>query len=86
MTDHPCKGMTKAQRQWFEKIATGTSGSLAPKKTLDALIERGLVEPAGEKKFGQGPFSVVVQEYRVPNFVHMQWCKWCWEGEDRLCT
>lgn len=83
MTDHPCKGMTKAQRQWFERIATGTHGSLVPKKTMAVLLERGLVEHIGNQKFGSGPLAVLVKEYDVPIPVHVQWCQWCSEVVDR---
>src|ERR1700730_10379203 len=42
MTDHPCKGMTKAQRDAFEMIAVNQHPR-ATHKTLLALRAKGLV-------------------------------------------
>ena len=79
MTDHPCKGMTAAQRRWFEAIATGTHGSLAPKKVMAALLEKGVVEHTGQREISPGPMVVTIQDYAIPLGLHAQWCAWCAE-------
>lgn len=79
MTDHPCKGMTKAQRQWFERIATGASGDLAAKKTIAALLARGVVVRAPDRVLGDWPLAVHVKVYDIPEPIFRQWCQWCSE-------
>lgn len=61
-TKHPCAGMTASQRRAFEAIATGTHSSLLPKKSLDALVARGLL--------------VHVKHHEIPLWAHQQWCAW----------
>ena len=43
MTDHPCKGMTKAQIRTFERIALSQPPA-ATARTIDALLQKGLIE------------------------------------------
>lgn len=79
MTDHPCKGMTPAQRRDFELIATGQrpkGGYL----TLRRLKARGLVEDAPPKILKSTRFGdIEIAQWQVPIPVHMQWCQWATE-------
>jgi hypothetical protein len=72
MTDHPCKGMTKAAIMAFEMIAI----NLTPRSsqtTLQKLVDRGLI--AGEEKpmrFTDGLPPSTRLDYYVPLPVHYQ--------------
>lgn len=77
MTDHPCKGMTKGQRDAFEQIAINQ-----PPRARDATILklklRGLIDIVYEtRRVGLGEYKIPV--YSVPLPVHMQWCQWASE-------
>jgi hypothetical protein len=81
MTDHPCKGMTSAQKAAFELIAINQHPYCAT-KTIDALIAKGLVS-WNEKCLGRDALgSIMVREYSVPLWAHAQWCKWASEQPD----
>lgn len=69
MTDHPCKGMTQAQRETFELIAINVHPICSP-KTRDALLASGLVVESNSGYL------------YVPPDIHYQWCKWCAEQPD----
>lgn len=76
MADHPCKGMTRAQREAFERIAIQQPHG-ATHKTLLALRARGLVD-YNDKVIGRDSLGkITVPEWFVPTAVHMQWCEWC---------
>lgn len=78
MTDHPCKGMTKAQRAAFERIAIGQP-PMAAHKVLLKLRERGLVDYT-DKIVGRDALGkIIVPEWFVPFAIHAQWCEWCSE-------
>lgn len=76
MREHPCKGMTKAQRAAFEQIAINQH-PYATHKTLKALREKGLIDyreiTIGRDALGK----ITVPEWFVPLPVHAQWCAWC---------
>lgn len=79
MTDHPCKGMTKAQREAFERIAVNESpGCTWP--TIDALLKAGLIErgPSETRRDAMGVYSIPY--FYVPLPIHAQWCEWCSEN------
>lgn len=85
MADHPCKGMTKAQRQAFEQVACGDGLPSAMPKTLAKLVERGLIQRATDKVLGRDQLGVIaIPQYFVPLAIHMQWCEWCSENCDEL--
>lgn len=74
---HPCAGMTKAQRELFERLAIGMDGPMHP-KSIAALKEKGLVERGPDKVLGSDRFGVIaVPDYYVPLDIHRQWCEWC---------
>lgn len=77
-TKHPAAGCTKAQRNAFERIATGDDSRVHP-ETAKALIAKGLIESemvtVGHDRFG----AITVASYTVPLLLHMQWCQWCSE-------
>jgi hypothetical protein len=78
MTDHPCKGLTKAQREAFEQIAVNLPHR-ATHKTLLALRAKGLIGYT-DKVIGRDALGkITVPEWFVPLPVHMQWCQWCSE-------
>lgn len=79
MTDHPCKGMTKAQRAAFEQI-TINERPTASHKTLLALRNAGLIDYR-DKVVGRDALGLItVPEWFVPLPVHIQWCEWCSEN------
>jgi hypothetical protein len=81
MTDHPCKGRPKAQREAFERIAINQPPA-ASHKTLVALRAAGLVDYTN-KVIGQDALGkITVPEWFVPLPVHMQWCEWASEQPD----
>lgn len=80
MTDHPCKGMTKAQRETFERIAINDPPR-ATKRTLDALKNRNLIVGT-DRLLGRtalGP--IFTTDWHVPLPVHHQWCQWASEQQ-----
>jgi hypothetical protein len=77
MTDHPCKGLTKTQREAFERIAINQFPR-CPQSTLDALLKRGVIECTNEAR-RDALGSYLVQNYYVPLPVHAQWCEWASE-------
>lgn len=80
MTDHPCKGLRKNQRDVFEQIATGNAFPCTPKRNLTILEERGLIQRTEDKCLGVDSFGPVkIPQYYVPLPIHMQWCEWCSE-------
>lgn len=86
MTDHPCKGLSKAARKAFEAISINQPPRCA-QKTLDLLLERGLIERAPDRIVAQSALGpIVVKDYRVPLPVHYQFCTWASEqpGMDDL--
>ncbi len=79
MTEHPCKGMTKAQQRDFELIAINQRPRGTP-KTTDALKKRGLITEHIETHHDR--FGVFyVPNWQVPLPIHCQWCKWASEQE-----
>ena len=50
MTEHPCKGMTKAEIAAFEAIAVNRPPHCS-KRTLDKLLSRGVIEKYEKKAF-----------------------------------
>lgn len=79
MTDHPCKGMTPAQRRDFERIAIGQQ-PLGGWRVTAKLVDRGLVVKATAKRVGVDAFGpIMVPDWFVPLAVHAQWCAWCSE-------
>jgi hypothetical protein len=86
MTEHPCKGMTKSQREAFERIATNQFPA-CKWPTLDALMQAGLIErgPDDTRRDAMGIYYI--PSFFVPLPVHAQWCAWCseHEGEEPYC-
>ena len=78
MTDHPCKGLTKAQRAAFEQIAINESAPVG-NSTLKPLLERGLIERVEDMLIPSSMGNIKIAQYRVPLPVHAQWCEWCSE-------
>ena len=81
MTDHPCKDLTKTQREAFEQIAINQPPQCGW-KSIDALLNAGVIE-RGEDDTRRDAMGV----YHIPNFfvplpIHMQWCAWCSEQPD----
>jgi hypothetical protein len=81
MTDHPCKGMTKPQIAAFEQIAAGNVSPYAAKRTISALLDRGLIVRGPDRPVGRdGLGAIMVAQYAVPLTTHMDWCAWCSEN------
>lgn len=81
MTDHPCKGMTKAQRETFERIAINERPT-CQWSTIEALLDAGVIERGEDdvRRDAMGIFKI--PNFRVPIHVHAQWCAWCSEQEE----
>lgn len=82
MTDHPCKGMTKAQIAAFERIAINQYHE-APHKTLMALRQRGLIDYQNEVVGRDALGKITVPRWFVPLPIHMKWCEWASEQPDQ---
>ena len=78
MTDHQCKGMTKAQREAFERIATNQFPACSW-ETIAVLVNAGVVErgPNDTRRDAMGAYHI--PSFYVPTAIHMQWCAWCSE-------
>ena len=74
--EHPCKGMTKAQREAFERIAVNQAPGCAW-PTIDALLKAGVIErgPSETRRDAMGVFTI--PSFYVPVHIHAQWCGWC---------
>ena len=84
MTEHPCKGMTKAQIRDFELIATG-SRPRGGHMILRKLKERGVIVDAPPKTLGRDRFGLIqVPDWDVPLPIHAQWCEWCSEQPENI--
>lgn len=83
MTDHPCKGMTKAQIAAFEQIAINQPPQ-CKWNTIDALMKAGMVERGkGEtRRDAMGVYEIPY--FYVPLLIHMQWCEWCSEQPENV--
>jgi len=78
VTDHPCKGMTRAQREAFERVAVNQMPACTW-PTIDALLKAGVIE-RGEAETRRDAMGVYqIPSFRVPLAVHAQWCAWCSE-------
>ena len=83
MTDHPCKGMTRAHRVAFERIAINEP-PMAGHKVLKALRDAGLVDYTDREVGRDALGRITVPEWFVPMPIHMQFCEWCSEQQDAL--
>lgn len=83
MTDHPCKGMTKAQTDAFERIAINAPPGCAW-PTIDALLKAGVIERGEDDMRRDALGTYAIPNFFVPLPIHMQWCEWCSEqpGEE----
>lgn len=79
MTDHPCKGMTKAQRAAFERIAINQEPRCSA-VIIDKLLAAGVIERGPPKRYRDKLGSFEVSTFTVPVAVHHQWCCWCSEN------
>ena len=71
---HP--GRTAAQRRALDEIGCGNFSPAMSRKTCDAMVRAGLIEPCGIKVLGRDAFGVIsIPEYQMPIPAHMQWCK-----------
>lgn len=78
MTDHPCRGMTKTQREAFERIAINKHPR-CKWSVIDKLIERGVIERGPDETRRDAMGAYHIPSFRVPLMVHAQWCEWCSE-------
>jgi hypothetical protein len=70
------EGLTAAQERVFGLIAMNQD-HWHPKRTLDVLERRGLIESGTEPMPGWP--GATVKRYAVPIGVHIRWCEWCAE-------
>lgn len=69
---HP--GKTKGQRRALDAIGCGDHSPPMQQRTLQALLNDGLIVARGVRRIGSGPLAVVVTEYEMPIHVHIAWC------------
>jgi hypothetical protein len=68
--------MTRAEINAFEVIAINQRPRCS-KKTLDRLLERGLIEKLEKKvHFRDGLPPSIMTDFCVPLPIHYQWCDW----------
>ncbi len=74
--EHPCQGMTKAQIEAFERIATNQMPG-CPWPTIDVLLSAGVIErgPSERRRDALGVYDI--PSFSVPLPVHIRWCEWC---------
>jgi len=84
MTQHPAKGMTKAQIAAFDQIAAGNALPPMNQKTLDALVDNGLIVHAAPKVLRDRYGEYRIPQYEATHVAHYEWCQWCAEnvGDD----
>ncbi len=83
MTPHPCKGLSLGARNAFEAISINQPPRCT-QKTLDLLLERGLIARDEDKVFRDRFGEMRIPQYYVPLPVHMQFCQWASEQPDVL--
>lgn len=85
MAEHPCKGLTKAQREAFERIAVNQPPA-CKWDTIDALLKAGVIErgPDEMRRDAMGVFNL--PSFYVPLPIHAQWCEWCAENVPTSAT
>lgn len=69
------------QSEVFEQIAIGNDAG-HPQTIIVPLLRKGLITEIQEKtrdRFGE--FSIY--RYEVPLPIHMEWCAWCAQQEDK---
>jgi hypothetical protein len=77
-TQRVYKGLTRAQQEAFEQIATGNSLPPMRPRTRDVLLKRGMIFEAGKRVLGRDRFGAIeVPAYEVPTPEHIEWCAWC---------
>ncbi len=79
--DHPCKGLTKAQREAFERIAVNQQ-PCCKWPTIDALLKAGVVERGQDDVRRDAMGTYHIPSFYVPVHIHAQWCAWCANNAD----
>lgn len=81
------QGLPQRQFEALSSIAFGGDGEGYHPKTLEALKNKGLVEPYENKIYGIGNSPIdriplVVIAYYMPIAEHIQFCQWCADQEE----
>jgi len=72
---HPCAGLPKAAIKAFDVAASGGEPK-ASARTLELLIERGLLARFAEKRFFNDRLPpLITYTYSVPISAHIAWCE-----------
>ena len=71
--------LTAKQLDALGRIAMNEDGG-HPKRTLDALVKKGLIE--GYPEILRGRFPVTITRYSVPVHVHIAYCTWASDHVD----
>jgi hypothetical protein len=74
MTDHPCRGLSRAQISAFEAIAINRLPNCS-KRTIEKLLAHGAIATQ-ERNIREDLPPSVFANYYVPLCVHIQWCEW----------
>lgn len=78
MTDHPCKGMSRADCDAFEAIAINQTPQNGW-RSIDRLLSAGVIERGEDDKRRDAMGAYSIPRFYVPLPVHMRWCEWCSE-------
>lgn len=81
MAEHPCKNMTKAQREAFERIAVNQQPDCTW-PTIDAAPGGWCYRARSERDAARCDAMGIyhIPSFFVPIAVHAQWCEWCREN------
>lgn len=83
--NHP--GKTDAEKRILDQIGCGDSLPRANAKTLDRMVERGLIRRVHDKVLSSDRFgAIAIPQYEMTIHTHMDWCAY-WaenatEGDD----
>lgn len=77
---YPFPRLSKKQKEIIDQLGAGNyslSSVFPTKQAIDGLLERGIIERAGETRLGAPPFYISLPEYQLTIASHIQWCAWC---------
>jgi hypothetical protein len=73
-------GLTENQDRVLANIALGGNAHGENRRTVAALLSRGLIVKIGEEVVYRDRFGVVTAPvYEMPIVEHIRWCAWCAE-------
>lgn len=72
----PHPGKTEAQRRFLDMVGCGENSPPSTERTVDALLDAGLIYVCGYKVVGKDRFrEIQIPQYEMTIPTHMQWCE-----------